>query len=308
MEAFAEQWLEALKLEVRTSTRDHYSGLLNNHVLRHIGRMRIVSVDPIHVQVIQNSCSDAGNSPTTVRHVNKVLKIMFGAAVRLGAITRNPAEPVTPPRRVRRKPAVVTGETLNRFIEMTAGDYLQGLWIFAATTGARVSEILGLRWADLDLDARTARIEHSLVRENGRWLLSEPKTSSSIRTVPLSIGCIQRLRTHRANQLETALKIGPYWQNPLDLVFVSESGAPIHRGRVSKRFSQLAADAGMPEHMTFHDLRHSAASLLLNEGVPVPLVSKLLGHSSPAITFEIYSHVIPDTDRQVADKMDALLT
>jgi len=186
------------------------------------------------------------------------------------------------------------------------GHRLEALYTIAITVGLRQGEALGLRWQDVDLDAGSLRVRHSLQRIEGRLQLVEPKTERSRRTVSLPGVVVSALREHRVRQLQERLLAGSRWQES-DYVFTSTIGTPLDGVTVTHRFQETLRRLGMP-HQRFHDLRHACASLLLAQGVSPRVVMETLGHSQISVTMNVYAHVIPALQRDAADRMDALLT
>jgi integrase len=180
------------------------------------------------------------------------------------------------------------------------------LWRTAATTGARRGELLGLRWAALDLDAATMRVEHTVVMVDGKATASTPKTKRSSRTIALDAETARILRALRARQREHRLALGPAYDRDADLVFCHEDGSAIRPDGLGRRFQRLAAAAGVPE-IRFHDLRHTHATLALQAGVHPKVVSDRLGHSSVAFTLDVYSAFIPAMQSDAAEAIAGML-
>jgi integrase len=171
----------------------------------------------------------------------------------------------------------------------------------------RFGELLGLRWRDVDLDAGILQVRRTLLRTAAGLHLTEPKTAHSRRRVALAPQAREALRTHRGRQAVERLQLGRAWDDQ-DLVFANAIGKPVEAGNLLRRsFWPLLAKANLPR-IRFHDLRHTAATLLLSQGVHPKVVSELLGHSSIGLTLDIYSHVLPDMQQQAATAMDRLLT
>ena len=176
----------------------------------------------------------------------------------------------------------------------------------ALTTGMRQGELLGLRWSDIDLEGRTIHIRGSMQATRSGLRIAEPKTASSRRQVMLSSQPVEALRRHRKAQAAERLRLGAGWEDN-DLVFANEVGRPIAAGNLFRgSFEPLLKRAGLPR-MRFHDLRHSAATLLLGEGVHPKIVAEMLGHTRISTTLDLYSHVTPTMQRQAADAFDELL-
>jgi integrase len=192
------------------------------------------------------------------------------------------------------------------FLEAAQGDRFESLYVLALTTGMRLGELLGLRWQDVDLAAHMLQVRHTLLRLRDGLQLTEPKTARSRRRVALGASAVDSLRLHRSRQAAARLRLGQVWEDN-DLVFANEIGKPVEAGNLLRRsFWPLLAKAELPR-IRFHDLRHTAATLLLQQGVHPKVVSELLGHSSIGLTLDTYSHVLPDMQQQAVAAMDRLL-
>lgn len=179
----------------------------------------------------------------------------------------------------------------------------------------RRGEVLGLRWSDVDLNERALRVSQSMQRistgsqEKGKkseLRATETKTDGSQRTIALSESVVRALRGQRARQAQDRLAVGIPWQDS-DLVFTNRNGGPIEPIVLHRDYKALLKKAELPPTLRFHDLRHSAASLLLSQGVHPRAIMELLGHSSISVTMNTYAHVFPAMMRDAADKMDAIL-
>ncbi len=193
-------------------------------------------------------------------------------------------------------------------LEAARDNRLEALYVLAVHTGMRRGELLGLKWEDVDLDSSTIRVRRTLTRvENGRRLaLGEPKTKKSRRTVRLTPRAVEALRCHRARQAEEKLKTGGIYEDQ-GLVFAGEVGNLINPSNLRQRsFAPLLRRAGLPQ-ITFHDLRHTCASLLFQRNVHPKFVQELLGHASVAITLDTYSHMLPGMGGEAADAIDEAL-
>jgi integrase len=184
---------------------------------------------------------------------------------------------------------VYSHKKLGQFLDHVADDRLHALWHLYAVLGLRRGEALGLTWSMVDLDNKTLRVERSLGVVDGKLTWGPPKSKSGVRTVAMDGTTVSLLRGHWARQGEEKLALGEAYGEG-DLVFARADGAPLRPEWVSRRFLVLAKDAGLPV-IHLHDLRHSAASMMLTAGVPMKVVSTNLGHSAMAITADVYSHV-----------------
>ena len=306
VETFLLRWLEATKPTVRPRTWQRYEEYVRLHAVPKLGRLRLVNLAPHHLQLLYSERLAAGFSPQTVVHLHRMLHRALGQAVRWGAVARNVTELVDPPRVSRKEMRALSSDEARRLLKAAAGTPLEALYTIAVTTGMREGELLGLRWHDVDLDARKLHVVGSLQNIAGEgWKIVEPKTARSRRLVVLSELGTQSLRRHRAIQAERRLGAGDAWQDN-DLVFPNGIGRPINPPNLLIRsFHPLLAKAKLPR-VRFHDLRHTAASLLLDQGIHPKIVSEMLGHSAVAITLDLYSHVTPSMQAQAADALDSL--
>ncbi|MDQ3407142.1 MAG: site-specific integrase, partial [Chloroflexota bacterium] len=182
---------------------------------------------------------------------------------------------------------------------------LRALWVTALATGLHQGELLALRWDDVDLDARTLRVRHTLARVDRKLELLEPKTERSRRSIVIPEVVVAALRAHRTRQRMERLVAGSRWMAS-DHVFATTIGTPIEAAAVTRAFRKALARAGLP-HSRFHDLRHAAANFLLAQGFTLEDVKNLLGHSSIVLTSNTYGHVLEQRQEQVARGMDAVL-
>ncbi|MCI0609112.1 MAG: site-specific integrase [Anaerolineae bacterium] len=170
----------------------------------------------------------------------------------------------------------------------------------------RQSELIGLKWEDVDWNLSTIRVKRQVRHFKGAsYTFLEPKSKSGARTIILGKQALEHLRNHKREQEMLINSAGEDW-TCLDLVFPSGAGTPITASNIRRAFRKLLAASGLPK-IRFHDLRHTAASLMLNHGIPVLIVSKRLGHSKPSITIDVYGHLIPSRQEEAAQLMDNLM-
>jgi integrase len=220
-------------------------------------------------------------------------------------LPRNVAALVTPPRINRKEIRTLSPEESRRFLAAIESDRLEALYVLAVTSGMRQGELLALRWTDVDLEAPAVSVHATLQRTRGSLVFAPPKTSRSRRRVALTRAAVEALRRHRARQGAERLRAGTAWGDP-ELIFTNEVGQPLHGTYLTKLFQVALVRAGLPR-LRFHDLRHTAATLLLGRGVHPKIASEMLGHSSVAITLDLYSHVTPTMQREAATEMDRAL-
>jgi integrase len=200
-----------------------------------------------------------------------------------------------------------TAEEVRQFLSLihTMKDKHEELYVVALMTGLRQGELLGLHWADVDLDQRRIVVRRQLQRLKGIGLVErEPKTAGSRRTVALPAPAVDALRRWRVRQKEEKLLAGPTWQ-ATPYVFTSTVGGPIEPTNVSHRFHATLKKRGLPL-IRFHDLRHTFATSAFSAGQHPKLVQEALGHSQVTLTLDTYSHVIPTMHGQIADAIERL--
>lgn len=300
---FLTAWLADARSRLRPRTVQRYESLVKLHVLPVLGDVPLRKLTPLQLSTLYGSLLEH-QSPASVAQLHAVLFGAFRLALRWNLIGRNPAEAVQPPKVQRREMSVLTPQQAQ--ILMQADDPLSCLYVLALATGMRQGELLALRWRDVDLVEGIIRVNRNLVRVKGEWLLADVKRDKSRRQMQVGKLALDSLKAHRIRQAEVLLKLG-HRIDEATLIFTDAKGDPINGYHVTERsFKPLLRRLGLPE-VRFHDLRHTAASIMLSNGTRVDLVSKRLGHSSPAITLSIYAHLMPGDEAEAVRKLDAVL-
>jgi integrase len=303
---YLERWLEyTAKVSTRPRTHGRYTELLRLHVIPALGHVLLEKLAPVDVQRLLNRKLAEGLSPKTVRHIRGVLSTALGRAVKWSLIGRNAAALTDAPRAVTANIRAFDSDEARRFIDAVSGERLEALYLLTITLGLRRGEVLALKWNDLDLDADIVHVRASLQRVNGCLQLSETKTQKSRRKLPILEFVAKALRLHRTRQIEARLLAGPQWRDA-GFVFTTGIGTPVDPANLLDNFKRILKKAGLPD-IRFHDLRHSAASLLLTLNVHPRVVMELLGHSQISLTMNTYSHVVPDLLREAVGKLGVTL-
>ena len=298
-------WLEGARPSVRAGTWERYESYVRVHIAPALGAVPLSRLSAQHLQRFYADRLESGLSPASVGHLHAVLHRALGEAARFGLVARNVAGLVKRPRGAHKEMMALSPEQARAFLDAAHGERLEALYVLALSTGMRQGELLAIRWQDVDLDSATLQVKATLRRTREGLTFGEPKTARSRRQVQLTPTAVTALRAHRARQIEERLRC-PYWQDA-ELVFATEAGTPVERQNMMMRsFFPLLERAGLPR-IRFHDLRHTAATLLLGQNVNVKVVSEMLGHSQIAITLDLYSHVTPGMQRQAVDALEAVL-
>jgi integrase len=295
---FLPAWLEAIKSSVRLNTYKTYRTLIVHHIIPDLGEIKLQELRPDHIQRFYTAKLESGASRSTVRMCHAILHRALDGAVKWGLLARNVCDAVNQPKAKQTEMSVWDPNQVAQFLQAAQGHRWEALFYLAVTTGLRQSELMGLFWTDLDWDARKLRIQRQCYR--GR--LTELKRSSSRRPVALGELAIQKLRERQEIQMHE--REHPDWEEQ-GFIFTRQGGDPVSRSMLYRTFLKLAEEAGLPR-IRFHDLRHTAATLMLTRGIHPKVVSELLGHSNIGMTLNIYSHVLPSLQEDVAAHFDDL--
>ena len=304
--AYLARWIVTIKPELRASTHREYA----RHVARYwspLASIRLTQLTPAHVERTMGTLIEGGLSAQTVQHARSTLRRALHDAQRDGLVDQNVAALARPPRLERRAMRALSSSDVNWLITTTAKDPFGPLYAFAIGTGLRLGEILGLAWSDIDLEARVLTVRRSLSRAHeGGYELAETRTSRGRRTVMLPRIALEALRRQGDRRATPRQAAGAASHEGSRLVFPDDEGRPLSPDVVSRAFREAADRIGL-ETVRLHDLRHTAATLMLAAGVPLNAVSEALGHASLAITASVYAHVTPDVRREAADAIDRAL-
>jgi integrase len=245
--------------------------------------------------------------PASNHKQHVVLHKALKAAVADGLIPRNAAAGLKLPRITREEIDPLTEEEARRLLETVRGARLEALYVLALSTGMRLGELLALKWEDVDLEDGRLRVRRTLTHAGKSFVLGEPKTKNSRRTIRLTKGAISALKAHLSRQLEEMERMGSLYQ-PGGLIFATEGGTIVNPSNLRNRsFKPLLKRADL-QPIRFHDLRHTCATLLLSKSVNPKVVSEMLGHASISITLDIYSHLLPDMQEKAVAALENMLS
>lgn len=296
---YLDMWLDTVKQVVRPSTYSHWKSRIN-YWKKLLGSKPLAKLTTLDVQRAVNMLpehwadSSKGAAFTALRAALK-------QAVVWKLIPRSNTEGVKVPRPVAKEFRVWTEEQVGQFLEAAATSRYYALFHTAVATGMRLSELRGLTWEDVDLDEGVIHVRRILVPGSKPPNWQEPKTAASRRKIVLDPVTVEVLRQHRKRQVERRLKLGPAWHD-YNLVFTTRTGNAVPRESIQWVFRRLIQKTGLPK-IRFHDLRHTHATIMLQRGVHPKVVSERLGHTEVSFTLQVYSHVLPDIQREASRAM-----
>jgi integrase len=305
MEDYLKQWLEAIKPVLRYKTWQQHEQIVRTYIAPHLGTMRLKDLRPEHVQSLYAAHRKAGVGARTIRQVHTTLRRSFEMALKWGLIPRNPCDAVDKPRVETKEMRTLDSQQVRALLKATEGHRNEALYYLAVTTGMRLGELLGLCWSNVDWETGRLRIQRQAQPQRGGMVLTELKSASSRRQITLGPVALEKLRERRERYELERLVADERWQEH-DLVFPSRKGTPRYPSNLRNEYAVLLREAGLP-HIRFHDLRHTAATLMLQQGVHPKVVQERLGHSSVTLTLQIYSHVLPSLHEEVANQLDRFL-
>ena len=309
------EWLPTVKGSLRPTTYASYAMLTREHILPRLGAVQLQRLSPGAINALYGHLSEHGRvrgggplSASSVRRVHALLHKACHDAVRWGRLSVNPVAGADPPKQSAEhhdRLPVWNAEQLAAFLGHVADDRLVALWRFLAMTGMRRGEALGLSWEDLDMEAGAVTIRRAWIPVDGVAQFSEPKSRNSRRTIALDPATLEGLKRHASRQADeqSSRQEGVA---EADLVFTRPDGRPLVPWTVSKAFGDHGRTALLPR-IPLHGLRHTYATLALASGINPRIVSARLGHATVALSLDVYSHVLPQADREAAERIAALL-
>lgn len=304
---YIEDWLNSKKTQIRPNTLRTYEWLINGHIIPNLGKHELKKLQPAHLQKLYTKLqtSDKPLSNRSVQQIHVLIHEALGRALQWGLVSRNIADAVESPRVAKGKGQSWTAEQTMMFLDASMENTYWIAFHLAVMTGMRKGEILALHWKDVDFDNGFIHVRGSLTFIKGEPLIQQPKTDRARRAIALSQDVIASLRKHRAKQNEAKILLGDGYKDK-DLIVCRASGEPLNPRNLDDAWYGLLKKTGLPK-IRFHDLRHTHASILLQQGVHPKVVSERLGHSNINITLDTYSHVLPGLQQQAADTFSEAL-
>ena len=302
-----DEWFENVcKIKVRPSSHQTYRGYIDRHIAPNIGRIPLEKLSAMDVQKLYRKLLTGGRvaraesrnqpkglSAKTVRNINQVISSAMNFAVAQRILAQNPCKAVALPKLEHKEMQTIPAAQLVAFLDEAKVSGVYELYYIELATGLRRGELLGLKWEDIDLTAGVIRVRRQVSRIDGKIVEAPLKTKNAYRTVTISPQAVEVLNAQKAKTND-------------EYVFPSPSGGPISPDSVNNMLKRVLKRAGIPR-VRFHDLRHTFATLALQNGVDIKTVSGMLGHFSAGFTLDTYAHVTTAAQKEAARTMESIL-
>ncbi len=307
LKEWLDEWLDVTaRPNVQLATYESYKKIVDNYLIPILGKLSLSAIQPTNIRKLIASLSKDDYSQRTCQYAYTVLNMALKQAVIDRLLKSNPCSAVKRPSPKKKEVTILTAEQIKRLFTHIEGTIWQASIWLSWGTGMRREEVLGLRWCDVNLEKGTVTIARALVSTSEGLELTEPKTKSSYRTLTIPLEVVKQLKKHKARQAEIKLAAGLSWQH-YDLVFPRDDGGPRNPRHYTRAFGRFAETLNFPKGITLHSLRHTHATNLLQEGVPVKAVQYRLGHSSASMTLDVYGHFVPNIQEGITDKLSKML-
>lgn len=306
---FLDEWYKEYCLpKLAPKTLKSYEELINLYFKPHLGSIELANLKPLEIQKYYNRLKELGLSNTTINYHHRVLRSALNRAVIWQYIQKNPCDYVEPPSRSKKEMLVWSNADAHKAEEIFKDSPIYVHLILALYEGLRIGEICGLKWEDIDLVKGEMTIRRQAQIVKGELIFREPKTETSIRKIPLIGKVIKVLKEEKKKQIENKLVFGDKYIKEYDgYISVWEDGRFKDPGYVSKKFHKMLLQNPELPLIRFHDLRHSCASLLVQAGVPLKIISKILGHSQIGITMDFYANITIEAEKEAFKKFEDFL-
>ncbi|MFL6305087.1 MAG: tyrosine recombinase XerC [Candidatus Sulfotelmatobacter sp.] len=322
---FLDRWLDHMKTQLTPRSHERYAELVRKNIVPVIGRFLLTKLQPTAISQAyaralasgrrmrtrtranletQSRASASGLSPATVHYMHRVLRQALQQAVRWQLLVRNPADLVKPPRIERREMSVLSADATAELLEAVRDTTLHVPVLLGVLCGLRRGEIVALRWRAVDLEHGQLSVVAS-TEQTSTAVREKPPKSGRGRTVALPSLLTDELRQYRIKQAEALLRLGVRLNDDHHVVMKAD-GQPIQPRSLTHAFEIFLRQRKLPR-VRLHDLRHTHATQLLASGVHPKVAQERLGHSSVAITLDLYSHVLPGIQEAAASRVDVVV-
>ena len=304
-------WLEVYIIpNVSPTTLSRYQGMIRRYIDPVIGHMQVQQMNTLAVQSWVNGLkispsSGKAMSAATIKHAYHVLKGAMDKAVLAGLIYRSPCAGIMLPKGQKKAAVIYNEKQIKDLLKAAKGTEMELVIDMELCLGLRRGELLGLQWGDIDWEKNQVHIIRNRVVVNGKSVVKEPKTANSTRILDAPEMLMKKLRAHRGKCIENRMRLGTGY-TVTDYIIVHPDGRPIYPEYLSQMFTKLQISAGLPQ-CRFHDLRHLCASIMVRQGVNVKVAQERLGHKDITTTMNIYSHVLPSSAKEAAEKIGQMI-
>ncbi len=324
LKEWLEWWLNEFKANrIKQTTHENYQTIIDKHIIPALGDKCLQELKVSDIVRLCNMKMDAGRqdgrngglSKTTVNYILSILRMALGDAVKSEKITKNVALSIKKFEQEKPEKQALTNVQMKTFLNATKNDKYFAAYLLEACTGLRRGELLALQWDDINFEARTVRVKQGLVRVKNedkdkkgnktKLILTPPKTKSSRRTITVPEEVIEALKRHKLKQKEEKILVGSAYKN-LNLVFCNPLGDFLHPCSFVKHYQRLLSRAKLPK-ISFHELRHTHASLLVDAGESIKVIQDRLGHTTSRMTLDIYSHTSSEMQERAAKRIGEML-
>ncbi|MCK2017945.1 site-specific integrase [Peribacillus frigoritolerans] len=307
-EHYMEEWFQERKNTLQRTTFEIHSIYYRNVIKPELGQLKVQQIAPIQIQKFINELvNDTNYSAHTIHLIFRIVSASLKKAKVLKLIKHNPSDGITLPKIKKREMSIWTLKQVNQFISEASNiNRLTRCYIgflISIFTGMRQGEILGMRWKDVDFETQTIFVRQTLTQN--AEIKSGAKNEASVRSIHIPSKLVDELRSYRKQVLQEKLTHGQNYHDN-DLVVCTRDGKPMIPRNFRKEFYNLVERVGLPK-IRFHDLRHTHATILIQQNINVKLISERLGHSDIETTLNTYSHVLPDMQKSVSDKLDKII-
>ncbi len=305
VEHFIKHWLANLTETANASTSIRYEQVVRLHIIPELGSLYLEKLTPQHLTTFYNKKIEEGLSANTIQLLHTCLYQTLTQAIQEGYVEHNTCEEVALPKKAYNVIHPLTKEQARHFLKVIRGHQFEALFTLALATGMRRGELLALKWQDLDLVAGVLQVCRTFNQKQTQEIIyaeGGPKANSSRRSIIIAPFALDPLNQHRILQFEAKSQAGDHWHK-LDLIFCTSNGEPLPRNSALKSFKRFLQAASLPP-IGFRDLRHTTATLLLDQGVHPKVVQELLGHRKIEMTLRLYNYGAPKSQREVINQLN----
>lgn len=312
IEEWMNTWADCYTVKAKESTRSRYRQDIRNHIIPELGNIPIQELKPVTVQRFLVNCKDReGLAEKSLKNIYLVLNKAMTKAQKEGLIRKNPCSDVEIPsyEEPQKEMRPLKDSEIGVFLQFIQGSPYESLFYLALFTGMRESELIGLTWDEIDWENNSIHLIHQLVKtrgKGGKYVFTSLKNKQS-RTFIIPASVVLVLKKVKTRQAEWKLRCGELYQNKNNLVFTNKIGENICCPTLYSHFKKIVRKMGLPE-VRFHDLRHTYATIALQNGVDIKTVSNNLGHATVAFTMDKYAHVTITMQKDSAQKMESFIS